>query len=120
MDESRDHAFKPFGHPQENMENGLTLLKAIILSLVLSVPTRGSVTPFYGLRNISDWRRDVAGKEGYFTNTWAVEFDPRFERDTVSKIARKHGFTLLGQVRENGLIFHPTNIKINSFLLLEF
>ena len=86
------------------MENGSNLVTAIIFSLTFSLLARSALgASFYSnaLGNITDWRRDVAGKEGYFTNTWAVEFDPRFERDVVSKIAKKHGFTLLGRVSLN-------------------
>ena len=37
-------------------------------------------------------------KDGYFTNTWAVELhDPAEERD-VARIARKHGFIVLDKV----------------------
>ena len=76
---------------------------ALSYTLILLLLTRNTLSATFGnsLKNITDWRRDVEGKEGYFTNTWAVEFDPRFERDIVSKIAKKHGFTLLGQVRTN-------------------
>lgn len=81
-------------------------------TLIFSLVARStlSATLSSGLKNITDWRRDVEGKEGYFTNTWAVEFDPRFERDVVSKIAKKHGFTLLGQV--------STNVNTFSFVYL--
>ena len=44
-----------------------------------------------------DWKRELADKEGYFTNTWAVEIDPA-EEQVVAKIAKKHGFSIIGQV----------------------
>ena len=47
--------------------------------------------------NTRDWKRELADKEGYFTNTWAVEIDPA-EEHVVAKIAKRHGFAIIGQV----------------------
>ena len=47
--------------------------------------------------NTRDWKRELADKEGYFTNTWAVEIDPA-EEHVVAKIAKRHGFSIIGQV----------------------
>lgn len=49
--------------------------------------------------NTRDWKRELADKEGYFTNTWAVEIDPA-EEHVVANIAEKHGFNIIGQVSE--------------------
>ena len=47
--------------------------------------------------NTRDWKRELADKEGYFTNTWAVEIDPA-EEHVVANIAKRHGFHIIGQV----------------------
>lgn len=47
--------------------------------------------------NTRNWKRELADKEGYFTNTWAVEIDPA-EEHVVANIAKKHGFSIIGQV----------------------
>lgn len=47
--------------------------------------------------NTRDWKTELADKEGYFTNTWAVEIDPA-EEHVVANIAKKHGFSVIGQV----------------------
>lgn len=39
----------------------------------------------------------MADKEGYFTNTWAVEIDPA-EEHVVANIAKRHGFSIIGQI----------------------
>ena len=44
-----------------------------------------------------DWKRELADKEGYFTNTWAVEIDPA-EEHVVAQIAKRHGFSIIGKV----------------------
>ena len=41
--------------------------------------------------------RELADKEGYFTNTWAVEIDPA-EEHVVTAIAKRHGFSVIGKV----------------------
>ena len=41
--------------------------------------------------------RELADKEGYFTNTWAVEIDPA-EEHVVAAIAKRHGFSVIGKV----------------------
>ena len=40
---------------------------------------------------------ELADKEGYFTNTWAVEIDPA-EEHVVAAIAKRHGFSVIGKV----------------------
>ena len=50
--------------------------------------------------NTRDWKRELADKEGYFTNTWAVEIDPA-EEHVVANIAKKHGFNIIGQVSQD-------------------
>ena len=47
--------------------------------------------------NTRNWKRELADKEGYFTNTWAVEIDPAGEH-VVANIAKRHGFSIIGQV----------------------
>ena len=47
--------------------------------------------------NTRDWKRELADKEGYFTNTWAVEIDPA-EEHVVAAIAKRHGFSVIGKV----------------------
>ncbi|EDO38852.1 predicted protein, partial [Nematostella vectensis] len=37
-------------------------------------------------------------KEGYFTNTWAVEIEHPFEEKYVREISKRHGFTIIGKI----------------------
>lgn len=51
-------------------------------------------------KNFTKLQKKGSQKEGYFTNTWAVELhEPAVERD-VERIARKHGFKVLDKVCE--------------------
>lgn len=60
--------------------------------------TRSCARPKYASwNNTRDWKRELADKEGYFTNTWAVEIDPA-EEHVVANIAKKHGFSIIGQI----------------------
>ena len=66
--------------------------------------TRSCARPKYASwNNTRDWKRELADKEGYFTNTWAVEIDPA-EEHVVANIAKKHGFSIIGQVSVNNNI----------------
>lgn len=48
--------------------------------------------------NVSrEMKRTLAKKEGYFTNTWAVEIDDPGE-EHVLEIAKRHGFAIIGKV----------------------
>ena len=43
-------------------------------------------------------KRSELEKEGFFMNTWAVELHEPAEEDDLRRIAKKHGFTVLGKV----------------------
>lgn len=71
---------------------------ATISSVYLASSARPQFNPSWN--NTRDWKRELADKEGYFTNTWAVEIDPA-EEHVVANIAKKHGFNIIGQVRKD-------------------
>lgn len=74
-------------------------LSYILLVLVLFRSSLASNHHSYdGNRNVSrEWKRKLATKEGYFTNTWAVELqDPAEEH--ILDISKRHGFSVLGKV----------------------
>ena len=84
------------------MGNGPCLLTRACLAIVAIsgvVWTKSTARPQLGSswNNTRNWKRELADKEGYFTNTWAVEIDPA-EEHVVADIAKRHGFSVIGQV----------------------
>jgi hypothetical protein len=74
-------------------------LSHIFVVLVLFKYSLGAPSQTYdGFRNVSrEWKRKLATKEGYFTNTWAVELEDPAE-EHVLDISKRHGFAVIGKV----------------------
>jgi len=71
------------------------ILLALVLSQYLSIIL---CQEFGSYSNVSrELKRSLEKKEGYFTNTWAVELETPGE-EHVLDIAKRHGFSIIGKV----------------------
>ena len=81
----------------------------ILLLGFLSVPSTGSKRTKFRYSNYKSRLENLfkkftkiqakgSEKDGYFTNTWAVELHEPAEEKDLARIAKKHGFIVLDKV----------------------
>ena len=69
---------------------------------------------FKNVTRLRDKKSLDSKKDGFFTNTWAVELDDPGEEEVVARIANKHGFTVLGKARVTQLFVVLFSIYIST------